>query len=106
GHVQQAERQGDRIVIEAVGGAQPPAQVHSVPLGDVDADVLHQPRRQESADWAKENIAEGKGRAARGIRQGMTTRPCLSPAISATLAASAKTWPNQIKCWGGRHFVK
>ena len=35
-------------VVKALGGSKPATQKRSVPVSDVDAHVLHQPRRQES----------------------------------------------------------
>ena len=36
---------GDRSFVEAVGARKPSAQEFAVPVGDVDVDVLYQPRR-------------------------------------------------------------
>src|SRR5207244_8332769 len=35
-----------RALAEALGGAKPPPQERAIPLGDVDAELPHQPRRQ------------------------------------------------------------
>ena len=65
--VHQTRPQAHRGVVEALGGTQPPAQSQSVPLGAVDADLLHQSRRQEPASQPAQNPRTRQRRIAQAI---------------------------------------
>src|SRR5581483_666026 len=69
--VQEAERPADRAVSQALSRAQPPAQIRPVSLGDVDAHLLHQPRRSQSPRLAQEEAQRRQGRAARALRSSL-----------------------------------
>src|SRR3954469_14611566 len=70
--VQADQREEDRDLVEALGRAQRAPQDRRLPLGPVDADVLHQPRRQDAAADAAHAAGAGKGGAEAGIREGVS----------------------------------
>src|SRR5262245_5404568 len=65
----------DRGLAQALGRAQPAPQVRSLSLGDVDADVLSQPCRQDAAGGPQEDLATRQGRTAQAVRQGLSMIP-------------------------------
>src|SRR5690242_21947104 len=54
---------------QALGGTEQSAQIESVPIGAVDADLLHQARVQAFERPAAEGVADGEGPAARTLRE-------------------------------------
>src|SRR5665213_3790456 len=78
GRLQVEEPEAHRRVGKALGRAQPAAQDEPVPLGDVDAELLHEPRRQEPLRLAA---------ARAGIREGPA--PPAVPASGDALATRA-----------------
>src|SRR5437763_6089899 len=57
-----------RALAKTVGGAEPSTEERAVSLGDVDADVLHQPRRQASLAEEAQDTLKGERRVARSVR--------------------------------------
>src|SRR5437773_7752269 len=57
----QAQPARHRALAEALGGAQPAPQERAVPLGDVDAELPHQSRRQRPVELAAQG-ARGRER--------------------------------------------
>jgi len=85
----QARSKAHRGVAETIGGTQPPAQSRSVPLGAVDADLLHQSRRQESAGQPAQNPGTRQERIAQAIWPRLTGygfAPCCRRRALAMLA--------------------
>src|SRR5207237_7872966 len=62
-------------VVEAISRAQPASQKRSLPVGDVDAYLLHQSGGKEPAEAAARAVGGGQERAARALRQ--EVRPAL-----------------------------
>lgn len=67
GHVHQEQSRGHRQIAQVVGRTQQAAQVVAVPLGDVDAQLLHQPRRARVAGATEEASGRCEGRVARAV---------------------------------------
>src|SRR5437763_13101434 len=65
----------DRAVAEALGRAQPPSQERPVPLRDVDADLLPEPRGEEITGQPTAQARGGEERAACGLRQAVAIPP-------------------------------
>src|SRR3954462_8034282 len=88
--VQADQREEDRDFVEALGRAQRAPQDRRLPLGAVDADVLHQPRRQDAAADAAHAAGAGKAGAEAGIREGV------SPTSSGTSEGDRSADPGPI----------
>src|SRR5262249_36016219 len=71
GRLLSARPQADRSFIEAIGGTEQASQGRSIPLGALDADLLHQPCRPEPAGVAQKNVDACERRAAQAIRQSL-----------------------------------
>src|SRR5579872_2029330 len=63
-----ARPEENRSLPETLGDGQRPAQGRRVPVGHVDADLLHQPGGAEPAAGAPAHASARQGRAARGVR--------------------------------------
>lgn len=63
-----------RRVAEALRAEQQAKEGRSIPLGAVDADVLHQPRGQEPAGLAPTRPDASQGRIAQAVRAGVKRR--------------------------------
>src|SRR5262245_16243383 len=63
-----ADAAADRAVAQAVRGAQPAPQERALPLGDVDAHVLREPRGTEPSGEPAPRDSAGQGRAAQALR--------------------------------------
>jgi hypothetical protein len=70
----------DRRIVEALRRREPPSQSGSVPLGDVHAHVLHQPRRQDARSRAPHHARGRERRAPRLVR------PCTASCAGASSA--------------------
>src|SRR3954449_9901942 len=91
--VQADQCEEDRGFVEALGRAQRASQDRRLPLGAVDADVLHQPRRQDAAADAAHAAGAGKGGAEAGIREGVSaTSSCTSAAPIQDLLPQGAIW--------------
>jgi hypothetical protein len=55
-------------IAEEVSRAEQAAQGHALPIGDVDAELLHQPRRKELARATDENAGSREDRTPQGFR--------------------------------------
>src|SRR5262245_20404638 len=64
-HAEGSER--DRYVIEAFGRGKRAAEVGPLSFGDVDAQFLHQPRRQKSIGWGPKQTPESHAGAAQAV---------------------------------------
>ena len=78
-----ARSEEDRDFAQTLRRVEPAAQVRSLPLRDVDADVLYQPRRKEFAGGAQKTPRAGERRIARAIRPG--------PGIAALIGFDCQT---------------
>src|SRR5262249_54529683 len=88
GRVLPEKSQGARPLTEAFGRTQQAAQGRSLTLGDVDADVLHQPGRQEPSGIAQAGSATRHGRVAPRLRPRLEPFSAASPG---TRARSGRT---------------
>src|ERR1700741_239667 len=61
------ESQADCGFAQALRRTQPPAQDDALPLGAVDAHLLHEPRRQESAGGADADSRTREGRTEKAV---------------------------------------
>jgi hypothetical protein len=68
GCLSEVERDGHRQVARAIGEAQSATQVGSLPVGDVDARLLHQSRRQDADALAASHPRARQRRAAGAFR--------------------------------------
>src|ERR1700758_3467207 len=73
GRVRQAQLARDRIVAQTLGRAQQTPQELAVPIGDVDAQLLHQPSGQEDERRAAQGSRAGEVGPARVVRKGPLT---------------------------------
>src|SRR6185312_205852 len=98
--VQADEREKDRGIAEAIGGAQRAPQVGRLPLGLVDADFLHQPRRQKIAEDPARAAGAGEGGIETGVWAGVVTVPSKrrSPPWSSLRAKRSNPWHHKRRC--------
>ncbi|SOT45631.1 hypothetical protein F01_530039 [Burkholderia cenocepacia] len=87
-HLQIRRSGRDRRVAEALGRTQPPPQGIAVPVGDVDAELLREPRGPQPAENTPRDARTREAEAARGIRpQALTAgAPPLFPCCDHTHA--------------------
>src|SRR5438874_4894965 len=64
----------DRAVTETLGRAEPAAEIGSLPIRDVDAELLHQPSGQEPPQAAQGPARAGQRGAAGPLRQASPNR--------------------------------
>jgi len=69
--VQADQREEDRGLAEAFGGTQRAPQIRRLSLGAVDADLLHQPRRQEFTEDRAQPAGAGKDGIEARVREGV-----------------------------------
>src|SRR5258708_2031221 len=67
-HVQIRQREENRRIAQGFGRTQSTAQSRSLPVGDVDAQFLYQPCRQEPDGASTSYAGAGEGRAAATIQ--------------------------------------
>src|SRR5207237_2876792 len=80
-----AQPAADRAFAEAIRGAQQSAQVRSVPLGHVHADLLRESRRPEPERCEAAQAAPGEGRVAQTLR-------ALAPSHATAPATRSAGW--------------
>jgi hypothetical protein len=68
-HSDALDLERDVFTLDEPGRAQQASQGHAISIGDVDADLLHQPRRRQPASQAAANIGSGERGIAEGVRQ-------------------------------------
>ncbi len=83
---QAAGSQAHRRVVETLGGTKPPPQGRALPVGVVDAGVLHQPRRQEFACQPTPHAGKSQDRTAPAVRARVAARLAFSGAMAAAPA--------------------
>ena len=73
--VQADQREEDRSIAEVLGGAQLAPEIRRLSLGALDADLLHQSRRQEPAEDGARPAGTGEGRIETPVRQRIAVAP-------------------------------